>query len=151
MLARFRPRRSSNARKGNSLIEFSLLMPWYFFLFVGAYDFGFYGYSLIALEDGVRVAALNASQNTALAGDATTACNYVLANLQNLPNLNGVTCPASSSPLTVTATFGATSGPDGGPMTTVSATYTSPRLIPIPSLLPGQVTFTRTLEMRVQQ
>src|SRR5579863_10102058 len=48
---RHKPGRSLNTRKGNSLIEFSLLMPWYFFLFVGVYDFGFYAYSLIALED----------------------------------------------------------------------------------------------------
>ena len=56
------PGRSLKTRRGNSLIEFSLLMPWYFFLFVGVYDFGFYGYGLIALEDGVRAATLNASQ-----------------------------------------------------------------------------------------
>jgi Flp pilus assembly protein TadG len=139
-----------NSRKGNSLIEFSLLMPWYFFLFVGAYDFGFYGYGLIALEDGLRVAAVNASQNSTLAADATTACTYILDSLQNLPNVSGVTCPSTTSPLKVTATYGATAGPDGGPATTVSATYTSPQLIPIPGILPGQVTITRTLQMRVQ-
>jgi Flp pilus assembly protein TadG len=137
--------RSFNTRKGNSLIEFALLMPWYFFLFVGVYDFGFYGYGLIALEDGVRVATLNASL---YAQDSTTACNYVLDSLKNLPNVSGVTCPSSSSPLTVTATAG--TGPDGAPAITVSATYTSPQLIPIPGILAGQVTITRSLEMRVQ-
>lgn len=153
MLKQLRTKRRLKARKGNSLIEFSLLMPWYFFLFVGAYDFGFYGYSLIALEDGVRVAALNASQSTAAAsaGNAsTTACTYVLHSLVNLPNVSGVTCPSSSSPLSVTETYGATSGPDGGPMATVAATYTSPQLIPIPGILAGQTTLTRSLEMRVQ-
>jgi Flp pilus assembly protein TadG len=150
MLAKLRLSRSVNARKGNSLIEFSLLMPWYFFLFVGAYDCGFYGYALIALEDGVRVAALNASQNSTLAASADTACTYVLGSLQNLPNIGSSVTTCSASPITVTATYGATSGPDGGPLTTVSAVYTSPQLIPIPSLLPGQITITRTLEMRVQ-
>jgi Flp pilus assembly protein TadG len=150
---RRKPGRSSNARKGNSLIEFSLLMPWYFFLFVGVYDFGFYSYSLMALEDGVRVAALNASQSTTNANSvtaSTTACTYVLESLQNLPNVSGVTCPSSSSPLTVTETYGATSGPDSGPEATVTATYTSPQLIPIPGLLPSQTTTTRTVYMRVR-
>ena len=153
MLKQLRTKRRLKARKGNSLIEFSLLMPWYFFLFVGAYDFGFYGYSLIALEDGVRVAALNASQSTvaASAGNAsTTACTYVLDSLVNLPNVSGVTCPSSSSPLTVTETYGATSGPDGGPDghcrrdLYVTATDTDPGH-------PGWADYlTRTLEMRVQ-
>ena len=146
-------------RTGNSLIEFSLLMPWYFFLFVGVYDFGFYGYTMAALEDGVRVAALNASQNPTMAANSAVACTYVLGSLQNLPNITTTYASATShlptnactaSPITVTATYGATSGPDGGPSTTVSATCTSVQLIPIPGLLPGQITFTRTLQMRVQ-
>lgn len=139
-----------NTRRGNSLIEFSLLMPWYFFLFVGVYDFGFYAYSLIALEDGVRVAALNASNNSTLAASSSTACTYVLGSLQNLPNIGSGVTTCSASPITVTATYGATSGPDGGPVTTVTAVYTSPQLIPIPGLLPGQVTTTRIVEMRVR-
>jgi hypothetical protein len=123
-------------------------MPWYFFLFVGVYDFGFYGYGLIALEDGLRIATLNASQNSSQAGNSSAACTYVLGSLVNLPNIGTTVSTCGASPLIVTATSG--TGPDGAPATTVSATYTSPQLIPIPGLLPGQVTITRTLQMRVQ-
>jgi Flp pilus assembly protein TadG len=146
MFDQLQPRLRRNSRKGNSLIELSLLMPRYFFLFVGAYDFGFYAYGLIALEDGVRVATLNASQNSSLAGNSSTACTYVLGSLVNLPNIGSGVSTCSASPITVTATYGATSGPE----TTVIATYTSPQLIPIPGVLPGQVTITRSLRMRVQ-
>ncbi len=142
--------RRLDKRKGSSLIEFSLLMPWYFFLFVGVYDFGFYSYSLIALEDGVRVAAVNASQNSTFAADSVTACTYVLGSLVNLPNIGTAVTTCAASPITVTATYGAASGPDGGPMTTVTAVYTSPQLIPIPSLLSGQTTTTRIVKMRVR-
>jgi len=142
------PGRRLRKRRGNSLIEFSLLMPWYFFLFVGVYDFGFYGYGLIALEDGLRIATLNASQNSSQAGNSSAACTYVLGSLVNLSNIGTTVSTCGASPLIVTATSG--TGPDGAPATTVSATYTSPQLIPIPGLLPGQVTITRTLQMRVQ-
>lgn len=136
-------------RKGNNLIEFSLLMPWFFFLFVGVFDFGFYDYSLIALQDGLRVAAVNAAQNSALAGDSTTACTYVLDALRYLPNIGTSVTSCSSSPITVTATYGSGAGPDGGSESTVSATYTTPQVIPIPGLLSGQYTITRTLHMRL--
>ena len=58
-------------------------MPWYFLLFAGAWDFWFYSYSLIALEDGVRVAALNASQSSTLAADSGTARKYVPGSLND--------------------------------------------------------------------
>lgn len=142
--------RRRNGRRGNSLIEFSLLAPWYLFLFIGIYDFGFYGYSLVALGEGVRVAALNASQNSTMAASSTTACTYVVGSLKNLPNIGTSVTSCGASPLTVTATYGATSGPDGGPSTTVSATYTTAQLIPIPGLLAGQVTMSKTIQMRVK-
>jgi len=145
-----RRRGSWRNRKGQSLIEFSLLVPWYLFLFMGIFDFGFYGYALVSLEDGVRVAALNASQNSTLAANSTTACTYVLGSLTGLPNIGSSVTTCSASPLVVTATYGATSGPDGGPETTVSATYTTPQLIPIPSVFPGRFTVTRALQMRVK-
>jgi Flp pilus assembly protein TadG len=147
---RYQPGRRTRSQRGNSLIELSLLIPWYFFLFAGAYDFGFYSYSLISLEEGTRVAALSASQNSTTAANSTAACTYVLGALQDLPNLNGVSCPASSSPLTVTAAYGASSGPDGGPETTVTVAYTTPQLIPIPGLLPGKLTLNKTIQMRIQ-
>lgn len=138
-------RRHPRSRVGNAIIEFSLVMPWYVFLFVGTYDFGFYSYSLIAAESAARVAALYCATNSTTASDSTTACGYALDQLRNMPNIgyNMTTC--TSSPLVVTAT--ATTGPDNNSATSVLVTYTTPQLIPIPGLLPGQITINRTVEM----
>ncbi|HWF09850.1 MAG TPA: TadE/TadG family type IV pilus assembly protein [Bryobacteraceae bacterium] len=145
-----RPWRLPGSRKGTSLIEFSFLVPWYIFLFVGAWDFGFYSYSLIALQDGTRTAAVNASQNSTLAADSTTACTYVLAALQGLPNFGSAVTTCTAAPLTVTATYGATAGPDGGPQVTVTSTLVTPQLFAVPGLAPGQTTISRTVTMRVR-
>ena len=42
---------------GNSIVEFSLMAPWILFLFAGAFDWGFYSYALILVQNGARVAA----------------------------------------------------------------------------------------------
>jgi Flp pilus assembly protein TadG len=141
--------RSANSRRGNSLIEFSLLLPWYVFLFVGSFDLGMYSYSLVALEEGVRMAALNASQSTSAASNSATAGQYVLGSIQGLPNIGTSVTTTSASPIVVTAAL-VNSGPDGAAATTVTAVYTTPQLIPIPGILPGQLTITRSVEMKVQ-
>ena len=48
----------SNRRSGTNAIEFALLIPWYIFLFVGAIDYGFYSYGLIATQSAARVGAM---------------------------------------------------------------------------------------------
>jgi Flp pilus assembly protein TadG len=144
-----RSRFGLNSKRGNSLIEFVFVVPYYVFLFMGTFDCGIYSYALLATQEGARMAALNASQNSSLAANSNTACTYVVGSLQGLPNMSGVnTCGAA--PITVTAAYGAATGPDGGPMTTVTAVYTTPQLIPIPGLLPGQLTITKTVKMRVR-
>ncbi len=140
--------RGLNSRKGNSLIEFSFILPWYVFLFVGTFDLGMYSYSLIALEEGVRMGAVYASQTTTTAADSTNAGKYVLGSIQGLPNIGTTVTTTSTSPIVVTATLG--TGPDSAPDTTVTAVYTTPQLIPIPGILPGQLTITRSVQMRVQ-
>jgi hypothetical protein len=40
---------------GGSALEFALLMPWYVFLFVGAFDWGFLAHALISTESAARV------------------------------------------------------------------------------------------------
>jgi Flp pilus assembly protein TadG len=145
---RFRPR--LNSKKGNSLIEFIFVVPWYVFLFTGSFDCGIYSYALVVTQEGARMAAVNASQNSSLAANAGAACTYVIGSLQGLPNMSGVNaCGTAPIPINVTATYGLATGPDGGPMTTVTATYTTPQLIPIPGL-PGQLTITKTVKMRVR-
>ena len=129
------------------MVEFALLMPWYAFLFVGAYDYGFYAYGLIATQSAARVAAMYCSGSTSLASNCSTqACTYALDQLQNMPNLGGVsTCTAS--PVNVTTSM--VSGPDSANAAQVNVRYTTPQLIPIPGLLPNSLTISRTVVMRV--
>src|SRR5437016_1297390 len=134
-------------RKGNALIELTLLSPWVLFLFVGIVDMGFYCYSLIAVENAARVAAEYTSTSASVAASQSGACTKVLAELSSLPNVSGLsTCGAT--PLTVTAT--SVTGIDGGAATSVSVTYQGVQLIPIPGLLMGRLNVTRIVQMRVQ-
>lgn len=135
----------AGSRRGNAMIEFALLMPWYVFLFVGVFDFGFYAYSLIAAESAARVAALYCATNSTTATDSSTACGYALDQLRNLPNIGPSLSTCNASPITVNAS--PWSGPDGNSGTSVLVTYTTPQLIPIPGLLPGQLTINRRVKM----
>lgn len=134
-------------RRGHAVMEAALLMPWVLFLFVGAFDFGFYNYSLINTQNAARVAAWYASQTKATAADAATACTYALAELQAMPNVGTGVTTCAAAPVVVTATQ--VNGADGSEATQVTVTFTSPQLIPIPGALPAQYTFARTVQMRL--
>jgi Flp pilus assembly protein TadG len=141
-------------RRGSSIVEFSLLMPWYVFLFVGAFDYGFFSYSLIATQTAASAGAIYCGTSSSTVTDATTACGYALDQLRNLPNVGSslVTCGTSSvtsaAPVAVSAS--SITGPDSNPATSVTVIYMTPQLIPIPGLLPGQITITRTVKMPVR-
>jgi Flp pilus assembly protein TadG len=131
-------------RRGASVIEATLIMPWFVFLFVGAFDWGFYSHALISVESAVRVAALYSAGQSSVPA-VTTLCPIVRNEMKALSNINsGLTC--DSAPLLVSVTSGA--GPDGQTAYTVSVTYTSVRLIPIPGLLTNLSTFTRSVQVR---
>jgi Flp pilus assembly protein TadG len=134
--------------RGSTLIEMSLLTPWIIFLFFGILDMGFYGYSLIAVENATRIAAEYTSQSPTLASDpAGTACTKVLAELASLPNVSGL-ANCNAAPLRMTAA--AVTGVDGRSATEVSITYQGVQLVPIPGLLMGRLNVTRIIQMRVQ-
>ena len=40
--------RRDRRRRGGSVLEMAMLMPWYVFLFVGAFDWGYYAHALIS-------------------------------------------------------------------------------------------------------
>jgi Flp pilus assembly protein TadG len=65
------------------VVEFSLLVPWFLLLFIGAFDFGFYAYMLISTQNAVRVAVLNTSAGPASAADSVTACGYVRSEMDS--------------------------------------------------------------------
>jgi Flp pilus assembly protein TadG len=142
-----RRKHKTNARRGGSALEMALLMPIYIFLFVGAFDWGFYAHALISTENAARVAALYTSGNSSTAADATNACKLVIQELSVAPNVSGVTT-CNALPVIVTAT--SKTGADGQPASEIAVTYQTQQLIPIPNLLKGQVTLYRVVQMRVR-
>jgi Flp pilus assembly protein TadG len=137
----------SGREQGHAMLEVALLLPWVLFVFVGAFDLGFYNYALISTQNAARVAAWYTSQTKTTASDAATACTYALAELSALPNVGTSLTTCNASPVVVTATQ--VSGIDGAEATQVSVAYTSPLLIPLPGALPAKYTFNRTVQMRL--
>jgi Flp pilus assembly protein TadG len=134
-------------QRGSAFVEFLLLFPTLFFLFVGAFDMGFYCYALIAVEDAARVAALYTSSQSILAGSSTGACQCVRNEMAKMPNNSQFGSSCSALPLKVTAQL--ITGPDSNSASKVTVSYRSIQLIPIPGL-DGQLTITRAVQMRVR-
>jgi hypothetical protein len=135
------------------MVEFAMLMPWYAFLFAGAFDYGFYSYGLIATQNAARVAAMYCAGSASLAQNCSTpACNYALDQLRDMPNVGALTT-CTSSPIVVTTSMVTGSGtggsPDGANAAQVTVAYTTPTLIPIPGIAAGSITIYRTATMRV--
>jgi Flp pilus assembly protein TadG len=136
-------------QRGGSALEMALLLPWYFFLFVGTFDWGFYAHALISTEAAARTAVLYTSQSSATAADQADACILANEEMRIVPNIsNSDTTTCTASPLVVTAA--ATNGPDTLPASQVTVTYTTLSLIPIPFVLTNQATFYRVVVMRLR-
>ena len=143
-------------QRGGSALEMALLLPWYFFLFVGTFDWGFYAHALISTEAAARTAVLYTSQSSATASDQAGAC--ILANeemriVPNISNTDATTCNAS--PLVVTAVLAGPGQTVTSPAQTSSASqvtvsYTTLSLIPIPFVLTNKATFVRVVMMRLR-
>jgi len=142
-----RPEAGVARRRGHAVIELSLLMPWVFFLFVGALDFGFYSYALIATENAAHAGALYTAQCSGTADDQSGACERVLAEMSRLPNASDFASGCSSDPLRVTAERFIDG--EGYESSRVRVSYQTVQLIPIPGLVSGRLTITRTAEVRV--
>ena len=134
-------------QSGGSVIEFALLLPWIIFLFVGAFDWGFYAHALISTENATRVAAIYAANLGSGSISESTACTLVLAELSVAANVAGkTTCVwgtsvTDSSPVGVTETCTTL---DSVNAVQVAVTYRTLQLIPIPGMLAGKVTLYRT-------
>ena len=140
-------------RRGNALVEVTLMVPWIFFLFVGVLDFGFYSYAMISVENAARVAALRMASDASSASDPSIARQYVCAELRNLPNaqFNAADSSCSSTAVVVTVPAQPFAGADGLAATEVAVTYTSMQMIPIPGLVDKQFTVTRLVQSRILQ
>ena len=136
---------NQRSRRGTSLIEISFLIPVVVFLFVGTLDLGFYCYALISVQNAARVAALYTSTSSSTLTDATGACTYVLGEISGLPNIGSTITSCGGTPLTVTAQ--SSTGAGLTTASTVSVTYQSLPMIPIPGLIPSQFTWTRSVKM----
>jgi Flp pilus assembly protein TadG len=157
--ARMKHRSRKQSEQGNAIIEVSLMLPWILFLFVGVLDFGFYSYAAICTQNAARVAALASAYSSSAASDTSQACSIVLQEMNSLPNAQTLTscssgaCPSSAGlvngaqPISVTAC--PVSGPDGASAASITVTYLSIPLIPIPGVVRGQLTITRTAEAPV--
>ncbi len=144
------------SQRGNAIIEFSLMVPWIFFLFVGALDFGFYAYALISVQNAARaatlqLAAVQANYDQALADptplELAVACPAVRGELLKMPNFSDLPADCSARPLDVTVS--AFTGPGATPGIRVTVGYDTVPLIPIPGLLTGQLRITRSAGMSV--
>jgi hypothetical protein len=118
-------------------------------------DLGFYTNALISTENAARTAGLYYNTSKQQSSDVTKACYYALEVLRKQPNVgSGVTTCASSAtavsqaaPVALT-TSSVSAGPDGQPATTVWVTYQTISMIPIPGLLTGQLTVTRSAQFK---
>jgi Flp pilus assembly protein TadG len=139
------------SRTGSAMIEFCLLMPWYVFLFAGTFDFGFYSYALIATSNAARVGAAYCSASTTTCPNITYTCtNYVLTQLSYMPNIGTTVTSCTTSPATVSISYPtAATCPDTNSCVAVTVIYVTPHLVPIPGLFPGQLTITKTVQMRL--
>ncbi|HEY6342130.1 MAG TPA: TadE family protein [Bryobacteraceae bacterium] len=131
------------------MVEACLLFPWFVFLFVGAVDAGFDLYALIGVQSAARIAVLYTSSSSSTANASATACSLVLQDLNYMPNIYNQVTSCSALPLEVTAT-GPTTDQFGNSYSTVSVTYQTVSLIPIPGVLAAQFTITRTAQMQLR-
>ena len=135
---------------GASSIEFALLLPWIIFLFVGAFDWGFFAHALISTENAARVAAVYSADLASGNPHTSTACQLVLNELSIAANVSGLTsCNSGSSvtdsqPVAISVTC---STLDSVNSVQVAVTYRTLQLVPIPGLLTGRVNLYRTAQL----
>ena len=137
------------------MVEATLLCPWVFFIFVGAFDVGFYVNALISTENAVRAAGLYYAASPKAAADKAKSCYYALEILRTQANVRnqGKACASSPAAVNQSTPVGLTvssisSGPDGQPATAVTITYQTIPLIPIPLLITRQLTVSRSVELK---
>jgi len=149
-------RPAKKSTRGHAIVELALMMPWIFFLFVAALDFGFQAHALIGVQNAARVAALKTgavydNYVQALIDPTLTerivACAAVRDELQMMPNFATLPVDCSGFPLEVRVRPFTDSG--GKPALRVSVGYDTIPLIPIPGLVTGQLRITRVADVRV--
>jgi Flp pilus assembly protein TadG len=134
-------------KTGSSAVEFAFLVPWFIFLFVGVLDMGFYNYALITAQSAARTAVLFTSSSSSASTQTDLACSYVYDQLTSNINLTGATTCSGTSPISLTTSVAL--GPDNNQASTVTVSFTSATLIPIPGLLKANFPIVRTAQMMI--
>ena len=144
-------RNNKTCKRGQAVLEVTLMMPWIIFLFFGVYDVGFFAYASICTQNAARAAALAAAETpTAI----VTPCSAALGELRMLPNVGynpSLTCGTLPVVVSVNTLATCTSCDAGTTYQTrqASVQYQTNQLFPIPGIMSGQLTLTRLAEMRV--
>ena len=142
----------SPRKSGQALIEVTLLIPWMVLAFVAAFNFGIFAYALVSTQNAARSAAMYASQSLTVAQSGSIVaqvCPYALGELGDAPGVGTGVTTCTGTPVTVTVT---PRTPGAGNMNTVrvSVTYNTMQLIPLPGLMAGSLSITRTVEMPIR-
>lgn len=112
------------AKRGQAVVEVTLLIPWIVIAFIAAFNFGIFAYSLISTENAARTAATYASQSLTVAQGGsivTEVCPYVLGELGDAPGVGSGVTTCTGSPVTVSVTA---ETPGSGDMNTVKVAVT---------------------------
>jgi TadE-like protein len=137
------------SRRGNAVIEVTLMAPWIFFLFVGVLDFGFYAYAFISTENAARAAVLLTSKSQIAATDQADACAVVLSEMTWAAYGRNISPTCSAPPLVVTTTLLSCAGPGGTDAAQVEVQYTTIPMIPIPGAMASFFVVDRKWQMQV--
>jgi len=142
-------------------MEFALIAPLLFPLFLVIFDFGLYAYAFISVQNAARVGALRNSGGVDSANDQAGACSMAIQELSGMPNIgSSFSSNCAGAPLTVSAVFlcpvptncsGSTASIDNAPAAMVTVTYSVPDLFRFPVLAPQSITRSSQMRMRSLQ
>ncbi len=127
-------------RRGQSLVETALLVPFVFFLFLGLTNFGFFCYAFITVGHAAEVGASYIA-SAVLQNSQPAACDVILRDMQSLPNVPAVTT-CNAAPLQVAVTQNYQEPATGEPAAQVKVTYDTIQLFPLP-FMSGKMTINR--------
>ena len=147
----FSPTEAAGRRRGQALIEASLLVPMVFFLFLGLTNFGFFIYAFITVGNAARVATQYAAQfpdNSSSGGNQSVACQAALREMKTLPNVSALpsSYPCTAAPLKVTEED-YTEPTTSTKASRVTVTYDTIQLFPLP-FMDGKMQINRTAVIR---
>ena len=137
---------SVKSRSGHAIVEFALMSPWIFSLFVGSLNLGLLYASLTATENGSRAAAMHLSASPWATTDVAGACEAAMQEVRTLPNAQ-VPAGCEADPLRLAVVY--SEGLAGDQSVRVTLTYTPTRLIAL-APVPDSLVLSRTAEMRVR-